>query len=637
MRNLKAVPTIIAAAGLAAGIMAVEPQTTQDYADGNRLVINGKPLFISGMNIAWNTANSFGNDVGDTPLDVNAFTDHIKDVRKAGGNAVRWWLHTDAANCPKINSNGEVTGIGTRTIQNMQSALDIAYEYGVVVSMCLFSFDLLVPGDGGKGDTYYPDYSLDNNYKFLTVPANLDTYINNALRPMLDSVGNHPAVMCWEVFNEAEGMLESAGWQHVQRKIPYSDIIRFTAKIAAYVHNNTKKMASTGIASFQSNYLSEYTDTKLKAAAGNDSKAYLDFYMGHYYPEYQGTTISPFHNSASYWNMDRPVLIGEFPARDWPPQGFNFQPNTNMTIINAYEYAYNNGYCGALSWSMTENETAKFGDYQTTKPALENLYNKYESSIKIKDVVIEDLKGDLVMKLALTGLPVLSENWSELGINKDMNFSGKSNITFDMFIQNGSGTNLDINVVVKTGNAWDWNSGQTLKLTNYEQGKWVSVTVPISSFGTSANLSQVKSLLFQYGATGTPYNGVIYFDNIKYDNEVVSDFNDQKAWSLVADNSAVSVVTRASVGGTNSVFNGGKAVAAGRVPSVAVKGKILSVVSADNSDMRIKMVDMRGKTVANFKSSGSGQFSLTKIPAGRYLVETRIAGKRVGTNAVMVK
>jgi len=87
----------------------------------------------------------------------------------------------------------------------MRQALDTAYAYGVVVSMCLFSSDLLVPGTKAS----YTSYNLNSNYKFLTVPSNIDTYLNNALKPMLDSVGSHPAIMCWEVFNEPENMLDT--------------------------------------------------------------------------------------------------------------------------------------------------------------------------------------------------------------------------------------------------------------------------------------------------------------------------------------------------------------------------------------------------------------------------------------------
>jgi len=164
-------------------------------------------------------------------------------------------------------------------------------------------------------------------------------------------------------------------------------ILRFTARIAAVVHDKTLKMASTGIHEF-GKMKTWYSDAKLKTAAGNDplaSKAYLDFYMAHYYPEYIGTTGSPFHNPASFWGMDRPILIGEFPAQSWGNgSGYGtVQSGTAMTINAAYEYAYNNGYCGALSWSMTEGNPSKFGSFNTTKPALENLYSKANAKADI--------------------------------------------------------------------------------------------------------------------------------------------------------------------------------------------------------------------------------------------------------------
>ncbi len=169
---------------------------------------------------------------------------------------------------------------------------------------------MLVPGTKSE----YSSYNLENNYKFFTDTSKIATYLTNGLKPILDSVGSHPAVMCWEVFNEPEGMLASANWSHVTKKITQNDILRITNRIAGFVHRNSKKMVSTGIASYS--YVGEYSDAKLKAAGG-DQDGYLDFYMAHYYPEWQEQSLSPFHNPATKWGMDRPVLIGEFPAKSW--------------------------------------------------------------------------------------------------------------------------------------------------------------------------------------------------------------------------------------------------------------------------------------------------------------------------------
>ncbi len=541
---------------------AVPPQTTQDRAEGNRLIINDKPIFISGMNIAW---HSFANDVGDYDVNIGAFENYLDQIKSAGGNAVRWWLHTDAQKCPKFNENtGAVTGLGSKTISNIQKVLDAAYDRGIVVSLTLFSFDLLNDEGGNKTTA-----QVARNEKFLTVSANLDTYIENALRPMLEAVGNHPAIMCWEVFNEPEGMSSDAGgWS--SRKIAMSHILRFTAKIAAEVHRSTNKMASTGIHEF-GKMQTYYSDAKLKTASGtNDPDAYLDFYMAHYYPEYIGSSGSPFHNPASFWGMDRPILIGEFPAKSWSTsdRGDEGEPyKTSKTIIDAYEYAYDNGYAGAMSWSMTEGNTQKFGNYQTTKSALENLYEKHKADIEIKDVEIVIPTGDQVMKVVINGLPA-GDPKAELGKEGDLALSGKTNLTFDVYIAPGSGTNMKILPVVKVGNNWTWSpaTDYAVDLSTKPTGEWFTVTIPISNGfipeSGSFNASQVKAFLLQFQPTST-YTGTIYIDNVKADNTEFYNFDDMgSVWSATKwvneANAPVSEITtsqvaKSSIGGATPI------------------------------------------------------------------------------------
>ena len=47
---------------------------------------------------------------------------------------------------------------------------------------------------------------------------------------------------------------------------------------------------------------------------------------------------------------------------------------TTKTINEAFEYAYANGYAGAMSWAMSESNSSFFGDYSTTAPALETIF-----------------------------------------------------------------------------------------------------------------------------------------------------------------------------------------------------------------------------------------------------------------------
>jgi len=80
-------------------------------------------------------------------------------------------------------------------------------------------------------------------------------------------------------------------------------------------------------------------------------------------------------------------------------------------------------------------------------------------------------------------------------------------------------------------------------------------------------------------------------------------------------------------------------------PAVSVRGRTLNVKlpsslqSSQTANLQIRMIDMRGRTVSNFKITNGidNSFSLAKVPAGRYIVEVRNAGKRVNSTPVMVR
>jgi len=640
---MKAVSAIaVMSAGIMTGAFA-QGQATRDYAEGNRLIINGQPLFISGMNLAW---NNFARDVGDNAINRNAMTNYIKQIRGAGGNALRWWLHTDATHCPKLNDNGAVTGIGSQTINNIRAVLDSAHAYGVVVSLCLFSFDILhndgfnpQTGTGGNKNAV----QMDRNQKFMTVEANLDSYIQNALRPILQAVGSHPAIMCWEVFNEPEGMTQH-GW--ATTKIDHSHVIRFTAKIAGEVRRNTTKMASTGIHNFH-RYVDLYTTAKLTAV---DPDGWLDFYMAHHYPEHESRLQSPFYNAASVWGFDRPVLIGEFPARSWGPGQYpHFYNGQPLDIKDAYEYAYLNGYCGVMSWSMTENNTAKFGNFATTEPALKYMFDKYKADIEVKGGgnVTPPQTGDHVMRIAFNNLATGDAN--EVLLKEETSFSGRTNLTFEMYIHSSSGSSLRMYPVIQTGESDDYGwytVSAPINIGTQTKGQWITITVPINTLrrnGTGAVLGSSASsyaVFFKFVSEGSPFTGTIYIDNIKVDNFVIADFDEPYSeWSIADGEADVSRVTRASVGGNVSISgqNGLASSSAIRAPAAIVTGKTLRVTSPDNSDLRIRMINVQGRTVKSFKAKGNADLPLKNIPAGRYFVEIKKSGKMVSTSAVTVR
>ncbi|TCO08434.1 putative secreted protein (Por secretion system target) [Natronoflexus pectinivorans] len=337
----------------------------------NLLSHNDQSIFLSGMNLAW---LNFANDLRD--FNEELFIQRMDDLSEAGGNTVRWWLHTNGRNSPIINNDGFVTGIDPVELDNLEKALDIAYERGVLVMLCLWSFDMLQNNAGAE--------NLTRNKTLLENEDRINSYIQNALIPMVERVKAHPGIISWEIFNEPEGMssdIDWAGWtpetttmNHVQRFVNLTaGAIRRTDPNTKISNGSWNILVLSDIGSFY-NY---YTDERL-IAAGGDADGTLDFYMVHYYPEHFGTSMSPFHNPASHWDLDKPIVIGEFSAIgiSTPSGG-----GSSFTTEEAYAYAIENGYAGALSWTMTGHDG--HGDLNDARQAMLNLQNDYPDLINV--------------------------------------------------------------------------------------------------------------------------------------------------------------------------------------------------------------------------------------------------------------
>jgi hypothetical protein len=325
---------------------------------------NGRELvFVSGVNLAW---KDYSRDV--VALDEAYFEQVLNNIESAGGNALRWWLHTNGRYSPDFGADGRVTGLNPNTIPMMRKVLDMAYERGIVISMCLFSFDLLQP----QGQ----DQAMMK--KLVEDKAITQTYIDNALLPILNEIGTHPAVMAWEVFNEPEGMTQEFGWTPVKTQMKY--VQQFVNLVAGAIHRKAPEaLVSNGSWSFKvltdkegnTNY---YSDERL-IAAGGDPEGTLDFYQVHFYPEHFDNSLSPFHRPASWWGLDKPIVIAEYPIGI-----VEGRVDPAIDITETFKLAYDYGYAGALPW-----EYKNFNGYtfEAAKPGIAYLKEHYPEAVTI--------------------------------------------------------------------------------------------------------------------------------------------------------------------------------------------------------------------------------------------------------------
>ena len=520
-----------------------------------------------------------------------------------------------------------VSGLKENTIANMKKALDIAEEYGVMVSMCLFSHNLMEPNQWGL----YADDKLDiTANEDLFEDAGTKAFIDNVLNPVVKAIGNHKALMTWEVFNEPEGMTsECSGW--TSKKMSLAKIQKFTNKVAAAIHTtNPELLVSTGSVNIK--YQKYWNDAAL-VEAGGEAKGTLDFFQTHYYPYYQDNSVSPFVNTAAqmastYGYDSKPMIIGEFPASGWKGDTYrsNFAAKTEISTEECYRKAFDGGYAGALAWQYIGDKTeATFGGYTyTIDPALDAmkvLAAAEEASIKIKDVVISQQGGDGKMAVTYGG-----DN-AQIEYQKTWDLSKANTFTFEATNQGASDAKLYL--IFKLTDAWTWTEidGDCA----VPAGK--SVTC---SYDISAHADRNKTLSVVVANYAAGYTGTILYDNFKAGDQVLWDFNEDKydAFSRGFEN------TEAMIPEIKIVFDASSGITSIRSASakaMQLNNGILSLTMTRPAVVTAELLDVTGHRVATLHkgmlASGSHQF---KIDAAKGMYLVKVVGQGINLSQKII-
>ena len=343
------------AAGLSLLSLLAVPRTPAMPFSDRITLPTGEKIFLAGFNLAW---IQFAADVGDVPLNTTAFRAAMKAVSDSGGNVMRVWLSTNGWKDPVFGADGLVTGSGSRTLANVQQMLAIAKENKMLLMPVLLTHNFMQSQFG---------VSLANNRKLLTTDVGLKAYIDNALTPLVTAIGKDPNLVCWEIANEPEGMVEGIGW--TTERITKANVQVFTNRMAGAIHRAVPGvLVSTG--TVQATYLPWYTDAALKAAGG-DADGVLDFYQMHYYG-WNGTGNSPFRKGAAAWGVDKPLVVGEFASSSWSPSTASSNKMQDAESVDTLlENLYKNGYAGGQFWQYQPDAgDAWMKGFATASPSL---------------------------------------------------------------------------------------------------------------------------------------------------------------------------------------------------------------------------------------------------------------------------
>ncbi len=348
------------------------------YVDGTNLIINDGTetrFFVDGFN--YFVTGSDGNDL--ETYDHALMDEILKHSSCYGASTVGWRTFLKGTQLTFDGNrlcNGMTPG-AVNAINAIKDTLDTAYEYGLVVLLTLSTAHFLSYGWGGA--TPENVTRVSNTEKLFSTLQGTEAYISNVIVPLVTGIGQHDALFSYLIINEVGGMVSDTpygGWSDVQ--LTALDFQRYINRVAHAIHDiEPTALVSVSAVTFPN---VPFWDDASLIAAGGHANGVLDYYQVQFYPQHRPDERSPVHNPCSYWGLDKPVVIGEFPMYGCLDVGDGFKPSSEKDIVECYNYLYDNDYAGGLAWI---HSGFKGYTHEDTGVALMDIYEQHPENVTL--------------------------------------------------------------------------------------------------------------------------------------------------------------------------------------------------------------------------------------------------------------
>jgi len=280
--------------------------------------------YLLGVNYPWlNYGHDFGTTAwGHDGVSSNKSMEQVDAdfayLKGQGVHIVRWFLFGDGRAAPEFNAKGEVTGFDEFFYPDLDAALALAQKHDIYLILVLFDFHLADKAKEVNG------VQLGGRSQIITDPRKRQSFLEKALKSLLERYGKNRSIIALEVMNEPEGAMAIPGGGWVSEPVSAVAMQAFVNEVVTYIHTHSHQYATVGSASRGG--LSYWTNST------------LDFYQYHYYDniESQYPLDYPYVNLS----LDKPCIVGEFPTK-----------NTMLPTKQYLDTIWKNGYAGSLAWS----------------------------------------------------------------------------------------------------------------------------------------------------------------------------------------------------------------------------------------------------------------------------------------------
>ena len=300
------------------------PWTPKQPTD--RLVVNGRPSFWAGVNYPWKTGQDFGtgawghSGVSD-PTTYQEIDVDFANMAAQGVRVVKWRVFSDGRYSPTFADDGTVTGLEDIFFADLDAALEIAQRHDIFLVFTLFASGLWTADCNSNG------VQLGGHAATLIDETKRTSLVQQGVVPMLQHLAATDRVLAFEIIAEPEWGVQELSQDDDRRvKIPLAPVRSLIQEVTGAIHRYTPN----ALASVESN---RYSNVQHWTGLG------LDFHSFSWYDWLE--PYDPLQTPAAQLNIDRPVLLGEFPASG----------SAYYQLPEILDTAYSLGYAGAFAWS----------------------------------------------------------------------------------------------------------------------------------------------------------------------------------------------------------------------------------------------------------------------------------------------
>lgn len=281
---------------------------------------------MEGVNLPW---VRYGIDFGANLWSPNggaartenqeALCRHFLELKNRGITIIRWFLLCDGRAGIRFSANGRPAGPDDHLFADIDAALGIAADCGLKIIFVLLDFLWFADGVLVNG------VQVGGRSEVVADSGKQRALRTQIVKPILKRFGRSPVILAWDIVNEPEWATKGFNGGLLETAVSFPCMRRFLKRTVRQIHRHTRQFATVGLAN----------------AAGFSlvRDIGLDFYQVHWYDRWE--EITPLERPVPDLNLDRPLLLGEFPTKN------SARPPETIIAISK-----KSGYCGALAWSL---------------------------------------------------------------------------------------------------------------------------------------------------------------------------------------------------------------------------------------------------------------------------------------------